>query len=729
MKSKSKGNPKPISKEKTFTRQEILNFLTHNSPQTFKVKEIARQMGIPQRSYQTFKQNLIELVREGKIIQYQKSQFGLAKMSLELTGELHVKTQGYGYVKRDDGGEEIFISQKNMGFALHQDKVRVKLLAHTTKAETEGVVVEILQHARTQIVGTYRRGRRTGFVVPDNLKIVHDIYVADEDALGAQKGQKVVVEIRHWDHPNSNPEGVITEVLGFPQDHGVAMKAVIRGHELPLHFPAPVEREAAAIPAIISEQEIAHRTDLRSELIFTIDPIDSKDFDDAVSLKQLENGNWLLGVHIADVSHYVIPKSVIDQEALKRGTSVYLVDRVIPMLPEVLSNQICSLQPQTDRLAVSVFMELTPKCQLREYFFRESIIRSQRRFAYEEVQAILDGQVLHDPFESILRQMHQLSQRLTQSRMQHGSLDLDIPEAKVILDDTGRPIDIKPAARLASHRLIEEFMLLANQTVAQHVGLKFKDHATKKLAFVYRIHEKPNPEKIRHFLEFVKALGYELNETQALRPHSLQKFMSDISNEHDRKLIHLVLLRSLMKAKYTTKNVGHFGLGFKHYTHFTSPIRRYPDLMVHRLLKSYTEIEPNSVKGFGLKELEAQCQWNSEREMKAQEAERQSIKLKQVEFMEQFLGAEFDGVISGVVAFGIFVEIPQYLIEGLVHVNDLEPDFYVLNEKRYSLIGQSRGKVYHLGDPVKIRVVRVDRNEKLIDFALVANFRKRRSRK
>jgi len=728
LKSKVRSKKTKQTLKKQFTHQEIIDFLESKSPQAFKAKEMIQHMNLSKVVYQRFRQSLQSLVNQGKIIRYKKGRYGLAKILPELTGELHVKTQGYGFVRRDDGGEDVFISMKNMGTALHKDRVRVQLLIQRPGESLEGMVIEVLERARRQIVGTYRRGRRVGFVVPDELKIMRDIYVADEDTLGAKSRQKVVVEIRNWEPATTYLEGIITKVLGFPEEAGVQIESILHSYEIPEKFPPQVIRETELIPETIPATEIQQRLDLRQEMIFTIDPINSKDFDDAVSLKQLENGNWLLGVHIADVSQYIPPESALEQEAFKRGTSVYLVDRVIPMLPEQLSNQVCSLQPQQERLTYSVLMELSPAAQLLDYSFHESVIKSQRRFSYEEVQAILDGQTKADSFEPVLQQMLQLSQKLLQMRTENGSLDFDIPEAEIDLNEKGDPIQIKPSERLNSHRLIEEFMLLANQTVARHIGLHQNTADGKKLPFVYRIHEKPDIDKIKNFIEYVSALGYHLNEKKARDPKSLQKFISDITNEHDRARINKVLLRSLMKAQYSTKNVGHFGLAFKHYTHFTSPIRRYPDLMVHRLLKKYHDSTRIENRLQMKKQLEEKCKIASQREIRAQEAERESIKLKQLEFIEKFIGESYQGIVTGVVPFGIFVEIPQYLIEGLVHVNDLEPDFYVLDEKQYCLIGQNTGKIYRLGDPIEIKIARVNRNERIVDFTLTNVYRKRKKR-
>lgn len=724
---KNQGRKRSKGKTKVFNQKEILDFLAKNSPRSFKAKELAQQLNISLNVYQQFRKILKQLVIDGKVIRFNKGKFGLArKMGPEIIGELHVKTQGYGFVRRDDGGDSIFVSMKNMGKALHRDRVRVQLLAQMRGENPEGVVVGIVQRARSQIVGIYRKGRRFGFVTPDDLKIKCDIYVADADTGNAKSGQKVVVEILNWDNPDLHLEGRVTNVLGYPDEAGVAVEGLVHSLEIPVHFPQKVENQVAEIPDKIPNEEIARRLDLRKEQIFTIDPVDSKDFDDAVSLKKLDNGNWFLGVHIADVSYYVKEGTAVDQEALKRGTSVYLVDRVIPMLPEKLSNRICSLQPKTERLAYSVLMELTPKAEVVKYDFQETIIKSQRRFTYQEVQAILIGETKNDPYFQVLTDMNSLAKTLAGQRSKMGSLDFDIPEPEITLDAAGKPVSIRPRERLDSHRLVEDFMLLANRVVAEHVNLHMKDEEQKPVPFVFRIHEKPDVEKIKNFIEFVRALGFELTEQQARRPKSLQKFLSGIAEKQTRKSVNQILLRSLMKARYTTNNVGHFGLAFKHYTHFTSPIRRYPDLMVHRMLKRYL-ISTNIEDRKNLKKhLENNCKISSEQEIRALEAERESIKIKQLEFIEQYVGEAFDGVVAGVVPFGIFVEIPQFLVEGLVHVNDLEPDFFVLDEKRYQLIGQNSGKIYGLGDPVQIRIARVDRNEKLVDFTLATAYRHRR---
>lgn len=698
---------------------QLLNVLAAEPTRVFKPKELARKLQVPQAVYPKFRDMLKNLAAEGKVAKYRHNQFGSIRQARTVEGELHVKTQGYGFCLTREGEEDIFVSQKNMGTALHKDIVRVQLFAKPKGRSPEGRVVEVVRRSRRHLVGTYRRSRRFGFVVPDDLKILRDVYVADGDNLGAEPGQKVVVEIVSWEDEHLNPEGRIIEVLGYPDEPGVDVISVAKQFDLPTHFPVKVEEAASKIPATIPVGELRRRLDLRDQLIFTIDPEDAKDFDDAVSLRRLENGNFELGVHIADVSYYVREESVIDKEARRRGTSVYLVDRVVPMLPERLSNDLCSLRPGEDRLTMSCIMEVDHQGEVVRYNIRESVIHSKRRFTYEEVQQIVDDPASTDPFAETLRQMLELSRILRRRREAIGSLDFDTPEVKIELDERGYPVDILPKQRLDSMRLIEEFMLLANQTVARHIDISMRDNGHKP-AFIYRIHERPDEKKMAEFREFVKALGRPLKaRTKRVTSGVLSRYLRSLRDTPEEVLVEQVMLRSLMKARYSVKNEGHFGLAFRHYTHFTSPIRRYPDLVVHRLLKQYRNgFDPSEMPALRNK-LSLVAEHASDREIVAQEAERESVKLKAVEFMERHLGDIFDGLISGVVPFGVFVEIPRYLAEGLVHISDLHDDYYVYDEQNWLLVGQSTGKVYRLGDPVRVRVVRVDRDERLIDFQLV----------
>ncbi len=696
--------------------KRVVDLFSKYPHRSFKPKQLARQLGVKQAEYPAFRDTLKKLAAQGKIARYKRNQYGFLRTATVLQGELHVKSQGYGFLITPEGEEDVFISQKNMGVALDRDTVRVQLFAESRGKSLEGRVIEVVKRARQNIVGTYRKLRRYGIVVPDDPKITRDLYIHAADDLRAKSGQKVVACIENWEDERMMPEGRIVEILGFPDEPGVDVMSVVKSFDLPTRFPREVEQEARSISTQIPPSEIQRRLDLRDQVCFTIDPEDAKDFDDAVSIRRLRRGRYELGVHIADVSYYVRPQSALDKEALRRGTSVYLVDRVVPMLPEKLSNVICSLRPDEDRLTLSCIMEVSPGGRVLKYRIAETVIRSKRRFSYEEVQAIIEGGA-DDPFADHIRVMYELSKKLIKKRRQLGSLDFDLPEVKVELDERGTPMAIRQRARLASHRLVEEFMLLANRTVAEHVALKLADNG-RVPPFIYRIHEPPDPAKIEDFTQFVNALGYRLDPNKRITAKDLGALLEQTRGKPEEVLIEDLMLRSLMKAKYSTENVGHFGLAFKHYTHFTSPIRRYPDLEVHRLMKEYARGVDYATAKTKKAHLERVARIASERELVALEAERESVKMKQVEYMQRHLGDEFEGIISGVVPFGIFVEITDLLVEGLVHISDLEDDYYVHDEKNYRLMGERTQKTYRLGDPVRVRVVRVQPDERQIDFVL-----------
>lgn len=706
-------------------KQQTLEILQAQQHRRFKAKELARLLKIPPKEYGAYRNLLKGWAEDGIIARHKSNSYHAGRPPSIAIGELHVKTHGYGFLLTPEGEEDVFISLKNMGTALHGDLVKVQLFARSNKRRPEGKVIEVLQRKRRYIVGTLKQGKHFYFLEPDDLKITRDIYVHESDLNGAKAGQKVAVEIDVWEDELLNPEGHVAQILGFPDEPGVDVLSVVANYNLPMEFPAQAEQEAKKFKDRITKKEMKNRLDLRDLVCFTIDPPDAKDFDDAVSLRRLENGHYELGVHIADVSHYVPEGSALDTEALERGTSVYLVDRVLPMLPERLSNGLCSLRPEVDRLAFSCLMEVTPGGDVRAFRIEPSVIHSHRRFSYEEVQAFFDAELeLPQELAAPLRDMRELARTLRYKRIQAGSLEFETPEPKIILDEKGRPVRIERRSSLESMQMIEEFMLLANKTVARSIDALATDVGPPP--FIYRIHEKPSAEKIAAFRDFVTAMGYQPDLDGRITSKKLSNFLKTIEDEDERTIIDSVMLRSLMKARYSIENLGHFGLAFKHYTHFTSPIRRYPDLVVHRLLKKYRQEGWNEALRAGLTgKLDAICQKASEREVVALEAERASIKLKQVEYMGAHLGEEFDGIISGVVHFGIFVEITAFLVEGLVHISDLHEDFYTFDEKALTLTGSTTGERFRLGDHVRVRVVRVDRDERIIDLILVKKYDKK----
>jgi ribonuclease R len=696
----------------------ILELLASETFRALKSKEIQRMLAIPQNKYSALRSELRRLVLSGELVKVSKNRYTVGRKANEIVGELRVNSQGYGFVTWEDG-KDVFISQKNMAKAMHKDRVRIRLFAQTSGKSVEGQVVEVLERARKTVVGTFRWGSRYGYVVPDDLKLQKDIIVLPGEDSEAQEGQKVVCQIEEWEHHGLNPSGKIVEVLGFADDVGVDVLSIIHEHELPLHFPDMVVQQVAAIPLEIPREELQRRLDLRDQIIFTIDPVDAKDFDDAVSLERMPDGGWALGVHIADVSYYVREHSPVDGSALERGTSVYLVDRVIPMLPERLSNELCSLVEGVDRLTFSVLMTLSPEGQLITYDIKESIIRNKKRFSYKEAQQVIDGELSH-PYAALLRLMSELADLLIASRARRGSIDFDSLEVEIRLNEKGEAVEILPRERLATNRLIEEFMLLANETAAKHVGQVLKEKLGYELPFVYRIHEKPDEQSVQQLIRLASAFGLKVAIPQRLQPRFFANLSKTFQQHTAAHVLQTALLRTMMKAQYSTENIGHFGLAYHFYTHFTSPIRRYPDLLVHRLLKQY------AASGYdasvpAVKELDKLCKQATSCEIRAQEAERDSIKLKQLEFLQKHMEDEFDGIIVRMVNFGFFVELPDYLIDGLVHVTSLDDDYYVMDENNHRLEGRRNGRIFTLGDHVRVRLARIERNEKLVDFIICDN--------
>jgi ribonuclease R len=708
----------------------ILQFLARFPNESFKSKELSRRIGIrTEKDEQLFRNALRSLQDDQKILRIHGKRYRHLHKTQLFFGDLEMTPRGFGIVTVEEGGEELFIGQDNLGEASHGDTVEVSLLAQSTKqkergARREGEVARIIKRSVHTFVGTLERVRKQFFVVPDDRRLAREILIAKEHLREAKEGDKIVVEMVSEGKLHQNPEGRVLEVLGKSGELSAEIQSVVREYHLPTTFTAEVLDETNAIPSDIPQSEIDRRLDLRTLLCITIDPEDARDFDDAISLELLSDDQYRLGIHIADVSYYVQSGSALDKEALKRSTSVYFPNGVIPMLPEKLSNGLCSLRPNEDRLAFSIFINISPRGSVKDYKIVESIIRSKQRFSYERVQELLGRLERNDavhpndqPYAESLWNMHQLSTALTKKRLREGSIDFDSAEAKFELDEHGQPIKITKKVRLESHRLVEEFMLLANRIVARHIGFVKKEEKAKP--FLYRVHDSPNPERIGELAVFVEKFGFKLNIDGGVTSKSLQRLLEQIKGTEVENVINEVALRSMAKAIYSERNIGHYGLAFDYYTHFTSPIRRYPDLVVHRMLKQYSE-------GISLKELDnlrqrlpSIAKQSSEMERLAMEAERAAVKVMQVEYMKRHIGDEFHAVISGVTHFGIFVELTDLLVQGMIHIRDLRDDYYMYDEKQYTLKGRRTHKQYRLGDTLEVKVVRVNPEERQVDFALI----------
>lgn len=680
-----------------------------------KVKEIAILLDIPKTSRADLQAVLDALVAEGKVEVSKKGKYAKAQAHT-LTGVFESNARGFGFVRVEGEDEDIFIGKDDRGGAIHHDTVQVQITASPSGKRREGKVIKVVAHGKTQVVGTYEASKTFGFVVPDNARFTEDIFIPQEHSMGAVAGHKVVVELTEFGGDGKNPEGHVVEILGHINDPGTDILAIAKDYELPIEFPEKVLNQAVRVGKPVSEADMAGRKDLRGVQMVTIDGEDAKDLDDAVSLS-MEGENYRLGVHIADVSNYVQEHSALDEEARERGTSVYLVDRVIPMLPHALSNGICSLNAGEDRLALSCIMLIDPKGKVIDYEIAETVINVDARMSYTSVNKIL---ALHDEEEikryealvPMFRQMERLAAILRAKRKKRGSIDFDFPETKVILDETGFPVEIRPYERNVATKLIEDFMLVANETVAE-------DNFWQELPFVYRTHEEPDPDRIKKLTAFINNFGYHLHaDSGELHPKELQKLLEKIADTPEDTLISRLTLRSMKQAKYTPECTGHFGLAAKYYCHFTSPIRRYPDLQIHRIIKDRLRGHMDEKKKEHYEKILPEvAKQSSERERRAEEAERETVKLKKVQYMSKHIGENFTGVISSVTAWGMYVELPD-TIEGMVHVTALTDDFYHYVEETYELVGETTGRCYKLGQTVEVTVVRTDELMRTIDFEL-----------
>lgn len=632
-----------------------------------------------------------------------------------VTGVFTGHAKGFGFVAAEGMEEDIFIQEEDVHGAMHQDTVQVLLKPGQEGKRREGVIAGIVTRGTTRLVGLYQKSKNFGFVIPDNGRYTRDIFIPKEESHGAMDGHKVVVLLTDYGTGQKSPEGKIVEILGHVSDPGTDVLSIVKGYDLPVEFPEKVMNQAARVPERISEGDLAGRMDLRRVPMVTIDGEDAKDLDDAVSLRR-EGENYLLGVHIADVANYVQERSALDREALKRGTSVYLVDRVIPMLPRRLCNGICSLNAGEDRLALSCIMTIDPGGNVIDHVIAESVICVDRRMTYTGVQKILDGdageQKRYEPLVPMFFQMQKLARLLREKRRRRGSIDFDFPETKVLLDEQGRPTEIRPYERNAATRIIEDFMLIANETVAE-------DFFWQELPFVYRTHDNPDPDRMRKLSTFINNFGYTIRfKDTEVHPMELQKLLTKLEGTPEEMLISRLTLRSMKQARYTVDCSGHFGLAAKYYCHFTSPIRRYPDLQIHRIIKDALRGRMGEEKILHYQSLLTEvAKQSSELERRAAEAERETIRLKKAEYMAERIGEEYEGVISGMTPFGVYVELPN-TVEGLVRAASLQGDYFEYNESTYEMVGVHTGKTWKLGQTVRIRVVAADRLARTIDFEM-----------
>lgn len=691
----------------------IVNFFNQDKNRAFNYKQVAHGIEattMPQKQQVIL---LLEgLTEQDFLIEVVPGKYKVKNRGTQVTARFERRSNGKNHAITDDN-ESIFIAERNSLRAMNGDKVLVLVYAKRKNRETEGEVIEILEKNEQVFIGTLDVQKHFAFLLTDNKVLANDIFIPKDKLKGGKHGDKAVVRITDWPERARNPYGEVVDILGVAGENNTEINAIMAEYGLPYKYPENVEKAANKIPEEIPQEEIRNREDFRDATTFTIDPKDAKDFDDALSIRRLGNGTWEIGVHIADVTYYVKPNTVIEKEAEKRATSVYLVDRVVPMLPERLCNFICSLRPDEDKLAFSCIFEMNDKAEVLRSRIARTVIRSNRRYAYEDAQAIIEtGE--GDYKEEILK-LNDLAQQLRANRFAGGSIDFDRHEVKFEIDETGRPLGVYFKVSKEANKLIEEFMLLANRTVAETIG---KIKGKKPKAFVYRVHEQPDPDKLNTLSEFITRFGYKLKTTGKNTELSkgINTLLRQVKNKPEENLIETITLRSMAKAVYTTENVGHYGLAFDYYTHFTSPIRRYPDMMVHRLLEKYLFQNGKSVN---LEKLEEECKHSSEMEQLAANAERASIKYKQVEYMSERLGQEYDGVISGVTEWGLYVEINENKCEGLVPIRDLEDDYYEFDEKNFCLIGHRKKRIYRLGDPIRIQIARANLEKKQLDFALV----------
>lgn len=697
------------------SKEELIEYMNEKSYKPLTAQDLISALEVAE--VEEFLMLLNQMEKAGQIVLTRKHRYGLPEKMGLLVGRLQGNPKGFGFLISDNPSvKDVYISLNHMNGAMHNDRVMVRP-SFTAKGQTEGEVIRILERANREIVGTFEQSGNFGFVVPDEGRIYHDIFVSQSECMNACNGDKVVVEITRWPQNRRSPEGRIIEVLGRRDAPGVDILSIIKKYRLPLEFPQEVINHAAKIPQEVTADDLEGRKDLRAWKTVTIDGADAKDLDDAISIEKLSDGTYSLGVHIADVSHYVEERSPLDREAFDRGTSVYLVDRVIPMLPPELSNGICSLNAGVDRLAMSVVMQVDGSGRVKKYDIFPSVINVNERMTYENVRRILveDDLGLKERYADFVEEfklMEELCLILREKRLARGAIDFDFPEGKAILDESGRTLEIVKRQRSIAEQLIEEFMILANETVAEHMYFL-------EVPFIYRVHEEPDSEKVQELNEALHLFGYHIKGSETgIHPKAVQEIVSLVQGRPEDKVVSTMILRSLKHARYEAEALGHFGLASKYYSHFTSPIRRYPDLEIHRVIKDSLQGRIDRKRLEYLNErMPTSADQSSIRERVAEEAERECLDLKKAEYMEQHLGEIFEGVISSVLSFGFFVELPN-TVEGLVHVSTLTDDYYSFWEKEMVLFGQHTKKTYRIGDPMRIQVVRVDVDQRQIDFEI-----------